>query len=277
MRKRRHARGGWAYLALLITSCFALFPFFWVVMTSLKSTGEVFQAPPTFWPSHLSLAAYGQVFSQTGFPVDFLNSLAVALCTTLIALFLATLAGYGFSRFRLPGGRAMMLGILFTQMFPAILLLIPLYVLLRAYHLLNSLQGLVVAYGTFALPLCVWIMRNYLVSVPLELDEAAMVDGCSRLGALWRVIVPVAKPGLTSTAIFSFITAWDEFMFANTFINSPRLFTLPLGLQSFIGQYSTHWNLLSAGSVIVTVPVVVLVLLAQKHLVSGLAAGSVKG
>lgn len=265
------------YAALVVVCAVAVFPFAWMVLTSLRSTAEVYHTPPLFFPLHWTLSAYAQVWSRSGLFVDFGNSVLVAGVTTFLALALSTLAGYGFSRYRLPGGRAMMLVILFTQMFPAILLLIPFYVLMRQFHLLDTLQGLMITYTSFALPLSTWIMRNYFLTVPLTLDEAALVDGCSRIGSLWRIIIPVAIPGILTTAVFSFITAWDEFMFADTFVSSPHLFTLPLALQSFIGQYSTKWNLLTAGSVIVTIPVVVLILVLQRHIVAGLASGSVKG
>ncbi|MHB0885219.1 MAG: carbohydrate ABC transporter permease [Bacillota bacterium] len=265
------------YLMALLMSAFAALPFLWMIFTSVKPPAEVMQAPPTFWPHTWSFASYVQVWTTGHFFVYFINSILVAGLTTLFSMALATLAGYGFARYRMPGGHTMLMTILFTQMFPTILLAVPFYVLMRQTHLLDTLGGLIIVYTTFALPLCTWTMRNYFLTVPVELDEAALVDGCTPVSALWRVIIPVAAPGMVAASIFSFILAWNEFMFANTFINTERLRTLPVGLQALIGEYSTDWGLLMAGSVITTIPIVLFFLLVQKHLVSGLAAGSVKG
>ena len=265
------------YLMALLMSAFAALPFLWMIFTSVKPPAEVMQAPPTFWPHTWSFASYVQVWTTGHFFVCFINSILVAGLTTLFSMALATLAGYGFARYRMPGGHTMLMTILFTQMFPTILLAVPFYVLMRQTHLLDTLGGLIIVYTTFALPLCTWTMRNYFLTVPVELDEAAMVDGCTPVSALWRVIIPVAAPGMVASSIFSFILAWNEFMFANTFINTETLRTLPVGLQSLIGEYSTDWGMLMAGSVITTIPIVLFFLLVQKHLVSGLAAGSVKG
>lgn len=265
------------YVGLVLTGLVAAFPFLWMFLTSVKPGPELNHTPPTMLPAHWTFAAYRDVWTTGRFFVYFTNSVLVAGITTLFSLALATLAGFGFARYRLPGGRAMMLLILFTQMFPAILLAIPFYVLMKQFHLLNTLVGLIVVDTTFALPLATWTMRNYFVTVPVELDEAAMVDGCTRVSALWRVILPVARPGILAAAIFSFINSWNEFMFANTFIDKESLRTLPVGLQSLIGQYSTDWGMLMAGSIITTLPIVFFFLLVQKQLVSGLSAGSVKG
>ncbi|HEY8347361.1 MAG TPA: carbohydrate ABC transporter permease [Symbiobacteriaceae bacterium] len=262
------------YVATAVMCAIAAFPFLWMFLTSVKPAYELNK--PNFWPQHWTFQAYADVWTTGRFFQYFLNSVIVAVLTTAIALALAVLAGYGFSRYRLPGGKAMLILILFSQMFPAILLAIPYFVLMKKFMLLDKLAGLVLVNTTFALPLSTWTMRNYFLTVPLDLDEAAMVDGCTRLGALWRVILPVAKPGVMAAAIFCFIQAWNEFMFANTFISQEKLRTLPLGLQSLIGQYSTDWGMLMAGSVITTLPIVLFFLIVQKNLVSGLAAGSVK-
>ncbi|MGE5675727.1 MAG: carbohydrate ABC transporter permease [Mycobacterium leprae] len=265
------------YVGLVLTGILSAFPFLWMFLTSVKPAPELNATPPLFLPIHWTFAAYREVWTTGHFFTYFLNSVYVSGITTLIALALATLAGFGFARYRLPGGRAMLLLILFTQMFPAILLAIPFYVLMKQFHLLNTLAGLVLVYTTFALPLATWTMRNYFLTVPVELDEAAMVDGCTRVSALWRVILPVARPGILAAAIFSFITGWNEFMFANTFIDKEGLRTLSVGLQSLIGQYSTDWGMLMAGSIITTLPIVIFFLFLQQNLVGGLSSGSVKG
>jgi ABC-type glycerol-3-phosphate transport system permease component len=257
--------------------CLILAPFLWMVSTSLKDPAEVVLRDPTIIPRSLAVQNYVDAFNRGNFSRYMVNSVVVALAVTLLSLILATLSGYAFARFRLFGGKAILLGILATQMFPAILLAIPLYILIRNLGLLNSLVGLVLVYTTFALPFCVWMMRNYFLSIPRDLDESAMVDGATRLQALWSVVLPVAMPGIAATGIFSFILSWNEFLYANTFISSADLRTLPVGLQSLIGEFTTDWGLLMAGAVITTMPIVIIFFFVQRRLTQGLASGAVKG
>lgn len=252
-------------------------PFFWMISTSLKSPAEVALRDPTIIPATMEFGNYSSVFSKGNFGRYFLNSLVVSIATTVLSVMLAILAGYAFARFRLFGGKALLFGILATQMFPAILLAIPLYILLRQLGLLNSLTGLVLVYTTFALPFCVWMLRNYFMSVPTELDDAARVDGASRLQALFGVILPVAIPGIIATSIFAFILSWNEFLYANTFISSSNKRTVSIGLQSLIGEFTTDWGVLMAGAVVTTIPVVLVFFAVQRFLTQGLAAGAVKG
>lgn len=276
--RRRAARLALAkHLLALGACCLLAAPFLWMLVTSLKGPQELALQYPTLIPRHPDPGNYARVLVRAGFGRYFLNSALVAVATTLISVALAALAGYAFARFRLPGGKALLLGILATQMFPGILLAIPLYGLLRDLRLLDSLPGLVLVYTTFALPFCVWMLRNAFLTVPRELEESALVDGCTRLGALWRVVLPVALPGIAATAIFSFILAWNEFLYANTFISSAEKRTLAVGLQSLIGEFTTDWGLLMAGAVVTTVPLVLAFLAVQRRLTQGLAAGAVKG
>jgi ABC-type glycerol-3-phosphate transport system permease component len=257
--------------------CLILAPFLWMISTSLKDPAEVVLRDPTIIPRSFAVQNYADAFNRGNFSRYIVNSVVVALAVTFLSLLLATLSGYAFARFRLFGGKAILLGILATQMFPAILLAIPLYILIRNLGLLNSLVGLVLVYTTFALPFCVWMMRNYFLSVPKDLDESAMVDGATRLQALRSVVLPVAMPGIAATGIFSFILSWNEFLYANTFISSADLRTLPVGLQSLIGEYTTDWGLLMAGAVITTMPIVIIFFFVQRRLTQGLASGAVKG
>ena len=257
--------------------CLILAPFLWMISTSLKDPAEVVLRDPTIIPRSFEVQNYVDAFNRGNFGRYMINSVAVALAVTFLSLLLATLSGYAFARFRLTGGKVILLGILATQMFPAILLAIPLYILIRNLGLLNSLAGLVLVYTTFALPFCVWMMRNYFLTVPKELDESAMVDGATRLQALRSVVLPVAMPGIAATGIFSFILSWNEFLYANTFISSAELRTLPVGLQSLIGEFTTDWGLLMAGAVITTMPIVVIFFFVQRRLTQGLASGAVKG
>jgi ABC-type glycerol-3-phosphate transport system permease component len=257
--------------------CLILAPFLWMISTSLKDPAEVVLRDPTIIPRSFAVQNYTDAFNRGNFSRYIVNSVVVALAVTFLSLLLATLSGYAFARFRLFGGKAILLGILATQMFPAILLAIPLYILIRNLGLLNSLVGLVLVYTTFALPFCVWMMRNYFLSIPKDLDESAMVDGATRLQALRSVVLPVAMPGIAATGIFSFILSWNEFLYANTFISSANLRTLPVGLQSLIGEYTTDWGLLMAGAVITTMPIVIIFFFVQRRLTQGLASGAVKG
>lgn len=257
--------------------CLIMVPFLWMISTSLKDPAEVALRDPTIIPRSLEIKNYSRVFSNGKFGRYFLNSIVVSGVTTLLSVGLATLAGYAFARYRLFGGKTILFAILATQMFPAILLAIPLYTLLRQLHLLNSLTGLVLVYTTFALPFCVWMLRNYFLSIPVDLDDAARVDGASRARALFSVILPVAVPGVVATSIFAFILSWNEFLYANTFISSSDKRTVSIGLQSLIGEFTTDWGLLMAGAVVTTLPVVIVFFAVQRYLTQGLAAGAVKG
>lgn len=252
-------------------------PFLWMISTSFKSPAEIALRDPTIIPRSFEFGHYSAVFSQGGFGRYFVNSLIVSIATTLISVTLATLSGYAFARINLPGGKAILFGILATQMFPAILLAIPLYILLSKLHLLNALAGLVLVYTTFALPFCVWMLRNYFLTIPRDLDDAALVDGATRLQALRTVLLPVAAPGLIATSLFSFILAWNEFLYANTFISSDSKRTVSVGLQNLIGEFTTNWGLLMAGAVVTTLPIVVAFFFVQRQLTQGMAAGAVKG
>jgi ABC-type glycerol-3-phosphate transport system permease component len=269
---------GWGMqLGALVVLFVIAVPFLWMVSTSLKSPAEISLRDPTLIPRQPDLDNYVRVVVDAQFGRYFVNTLIVTAATTLISVTFATLAGYSFARLRLRGGKPLLLGILATQMFPGILLAIPLYVLLQTLGLIDTLGGLVLVYTSFALPFGVWMMRNYFLTVPRELEDAALVDGCSRLGALWLVALPVVAPGVTATAIFTSILAWNEFLYANTFINTAANRTLSIALQSLIGEFTTDWGQLMAGAVVTTLPIVLLFFVIQRNLTQGLAAGSVKG
>jgi ABC-type glycerol-3-phosphate transport system permease component len=275
----RHSRQAFLAKHLLAAGacCLILAPFLWMISTSLKDPAEIALREPTIIPRSFEVNHYVEVFSVGQFGQYFINSLIVSIATTVISVTLATLSGYAFARFRLPGGRGILFGILATQMFPAILLAIPLFILIRNLGLLNSLAGLVLVYTTFALPFCVWMLRNYFLTIPRDLDDAAVVDGATKLQALRTVILPVAMPGIIATALFSFILSWNEFLYANTFISSSDRRTVSVGLQSLIGEYTTNWGLLMAGAVVTTLPIVIAFFFVQRQLTQGLAAGAVKG
>lgn len=264
-------------LALVVCTVFAI-PFLWMILTSLKLPSELFTSPVRIFPSKgIYWGAYSRIWTAGQFGRYFLNSTIVSTVSTIGAVALSVFAAIGFARYRLVGGNYMLLGVLLSQLFPLVLLVPPFYTVLRELHILDTHLALVIAYTSFALPFSVWMLTGYLRSIPVELEESAMIDGTTRLGAQLRVTLPLAGPGIAATVIYCFILAWNEFLFATTFISTPELRTLPIGLQAFIGQYSTDWNLLMAGAVVTTVPVILLFVFLQRYLVAGLTAGAVKG
>ena len=275
--RRTLARPWWSYFLLAWIAFFCLFPLAWMVSTSLKVFEETYVTPPTWWPAHPTLQAYGTIWSIQSFSTYFVNSSIVAVITTVVSLVLASLAGYGFSRFRFPGAGSLMGFILATQMFPGVLLVIPYFLMSSKAGFFNSYQILIIAYTSFALPFCVWMLKGFFDRVPRELDEAALIDGASRFGAFLRVSLPLAMPGIVATAIFSFLVAWNEFLFAVALTSSPQMYLLTVGIASNIGQFRIQWNDLMAGAVVATVPIILLYAVLERYLVEGLTAGAVKG
>ena len=207
-----------------------------------------------------------------------LNSAIISLGTTLLGVFLACTAAYAFSRFRFPGRRLGLVAFLVVQMFPATLLIIPMYIILSRLGLLNSAGGLILVYATTAIPFCVWMLKGYFDTIPRELEEAALIDGAGRFKIFYVIILPLARPAIAVTALFSFMTAWNEYIMAATFLNREESYTLPVLLKSYVGQHgSTEWGSFAAGAIIVSIPVVALFYALQKNLVAGLTAGGVKG
>lgn len=276
--RSRLARVG-LYLALALLLAFAFFPTFWLVSTSLKPQLEAFQNPPTWIPRQPTVRSY-EILPQDrgGFVQYFKNSLIVGGATTLVTLVAASHAGYALSRFRFRGARALLLLILATQMFPYVTILISLYTLLRRLGMLNTYPALVLAFTAFSLPFSIWMMKGFCDTVPGELEDAARVDGASRLQTLYQIIFPVILPGIVAVALFTFLTAWNELLFALTLTSSPDMRTVPPGfVLTYIGEFQDRWPDLMAASVVVSLPVVVLFTLFQRQLVRGLTAGAVKG
>ena len=262
---------------LVILILWAVLPFLWMVSTAFKTTEETYTSPPLWIPHHPTIENFLYILKRGAFLTYFRNSVIVAVSTTVISIILSSLAGYSFSRFKFFGGHSLLLLFLITQMFPGALLIIPLFQIIKFLKLLDTLYALVLSHITFSLPLCTWLMKGFFDQIPRELEEAAMIDGCSRISAMIRVIFPLAFPGIIAASIFSFIGSWDEFVFALTFTSSDEVRTLPIGLQRFIGSYEIYWNHLGAASVLTTIPVIILFLFIQKYMVKGLTAGSVKG
>lgn len=268
-------------LLVLVVCAIALIPFLWMISTSFKDRSEIFTYPPVWIPKFPTLRGYtglftDNAFSNVGFVQFTMNSLYVSLATALLSVVLAAMAGYSMSRFRFRGSSLLRYTILLSQMMPGALLLIPLYLMMRNLNYLDKHISLIIAYTSFTLPYCAWILRGYFNSIPVALDEAAMVDGCTRYGALFRVIFPLAAPGIVVTTTSAFIMAWNEFMFAMVFMNTYEKWTLPLALGSFRGQYLVDWGFLFAGSALVTLPVLLLFLVLQRWIAAGFVSGAVK-
>jgi len=256
---------------------FCLFPLCWIVSTSLKTLPETFLTPPSWFPAHFEFANYVRIWTIQSFARYFLNSLIVSSAATGASIILASLAGYGFSRFRFRFSRALMILVLVAQMFPGLVLLIPYFTLASEARLLNTYSVLIIVYTSFALPFCIWLMKGFFDSIPSELDQAALVDGCTHLGAFTRVILPLALPGVVATAIFSFLLAWNEYLFAVVLTSKERMYLVTVGIASTVGQFRIMWNELMAGAVLATIPTIILYAFLERHLVRGLSAGAVKG
>jgi ABC-type glycerol-3-phosphate transport system permease component len=270
-------RRGWLYLCAVTISLFSLFPIYYVAITSLKPRSEIYTRTPDLWPSDPQWHQYTRVLGEGHVGRALLNSLIIAGATTVICVVVAGMAAYALARLDIPLKRTLLMLILTTQMFPLVVLIIPLFVLMRNADLIGTYQGLVVTYLAFTVPLAIWIMRGFIVTIPEELEHAAMTDGATRVGAMFRVILPIAGPGLIATATLSFIAAWNEFMLALTFMNEEQKKTLPLVLQQFVGRGDVDWGAVMATSVIYTLPVVIFFLVLRKRLMLGMTAGAVKG
>lgn len=273
MTRSRVASAG-LHTALVTASVAAVFPVAWVAFTSLKTDRAAWTQPGRI--GSLGLDNYGQVLGDTQFLTWFGNSLLVAAGVTLLAVFIAATAGYAASRMRFPGQRPLMWMFLVTQMFPAAVLIVPLYNVLSNLGLLNSYAGLILAQCTVAVPYCGWMLKGYFDTIPASIDEAGRIDGLTPFGTFWRLIVPLARPGIAVTVFYAFVTAWGEVAFAGVFLQSEDRYTLPVGMATFVSDFKAEWGLLTAGSVLVMVPAAVVFFLVQRHLIAGLTAGGVK-
>jgi arabinogalactan oligomer/maltooligosaccharide transport system permease protein len=270
--RRRPAASLGLHALLLTASAIAVLPVAWVLITSVKG-GDPFT---TAVVQQFTLGHYRDVLAGD-FPQWFANSLIVAGGTTVVGVLLAATAGYAVSRFRFPGHRPLMWMFLVTQMFPMAILIAPIYTILVRLGLIDTLPALVLANCTIAVPFCAWMLKGYFDTVPVEIDEAGRMDGLTPFGTFWRLVLPLARPGLAVTAFYSFLTAWGEVAYASRFVTSQQRYTLAVGMQSYVGQFTTQWGLLTAASVLVMVPAVAMFYLVQRFLVGGLTAGGTKG
>ena len=265
------------YLLLIFITVVTVYPIVQIFGISLRPANELYSTSLRIIPENASLEAYRVVLFEKDFGTWLRNSLLVALTVSVLGVSLASTSGYAFSRFRFRGKKAGLIVILMTQMFPATMLLLPLYVLMKKLGLVDTLAGIIVAYTATALPFCIWTMKGYYDTIPRDLEEAAVIDGTSDLGAFLRVTLPLSAPALVITALFSFMAGWSEFIVARVIIHQRGLYTLPLGLENLTSTFQTEWANYAAGSILVCIPVVALFLLLSRFLISGLTLGSVKG
>jgi multiple sugar transport system permease protein len=264
------------FIPLFLLLLFLLFPFYWTFLTSIKPELELFGAEVTYWAKQPTFAAYEKLFLKVNFLKPISNSLLVAAMTTLITLTVSLLAAYAFSRFEFKGRKSLMMLFLTNNMFPTVLLLIPLYSIMRKISLLYTPYALMLAYTTFTIPFTVWLLIGYLNDLPQSMEEAAMVDGANRAQAFIRIVIPILIPCLVAAGVYVFMQSWNEYTFAVMFTNE-RNRTIPVSLKNLIGQLGVQWDLLTAGGIITIIPVCIMFFFAQKRLISGLTAGAVKG
>lgn len=264
-------------LAALAVIVNGLFPAIWILFTSLKTERELMQTPITWWPETPTLANYVQAFHDQPLARFVFNSVAVSLASTGLTLFIATLAAYAIARLNIGFRNIALSVIIATSTFPLVTLLVPLFETMRTFGLLNSYAALILPYTVLSLPVCTLVLISFFESIPPDLENAAMVDGCTRLGALWKILLPLAAPGMFTAGILAFVNAWDEFLLALSFNSAPGLRTLPVGITLYQGEFSFPWPIISAALVVGIVPVAVLITLFQQRVLSGLTAGGVKG
>ena len=286
--QRRHLA---LHLALIAFTLLAIYPILWVFTLAFSGGQSLvvvdLPADPGFidrlrsvlpWPKTVSLKNFVDVLSDEPFGRWLLNSAIVAGATTVLGVFLACTAAYAFSRFRFPGRRTGMMMFLVSQMFPGTLMMVPLFIIIVKWlHLGNTYAGLVIVYAVTAIPFCVWMLKGYFDTIPIEIEESAIMDGATPAMIFFRIILPLAKPAVAVTALFSFMTGWNEFILASIFMEEEASYTAPVGLRFFVGGFSSQWGYFAAGSIIVSLPVVALFYYLQKYLIAGLTAGGVKG
>ncbi|MBN9443201.1 carbohydrate ABC transporter permease [Bosea sp. (in: a-proteobacteria)] len=262
-------------IPVLLVLAFALAPFVWMLLTSIKPDADLSRFPVRYLPSSTTFEHYRTLIQRTSFPVNLLNSLVIACGAVLLGLATSVPAAYSFSRFRFAGRRTLMTGFLVINMFPIVLLIIPLFVLMRALGLIDTFLGVIIGHSTFSIPFSIWMLVSYFNAIPKDLDEAATIDGASRLQTIRLVVLPLVMPGIVTTAIYVFITSWNEYLFA-MMLSGETVRPVTVALQLFIGEFTVQWGILTAGGTIIALPVTILFLFVQKRLVGGLTAGAVK-
>lgn len=284
VRRRRKPVDGWRWAGRVFLTCmliFAMLPMVWMFLTSLKSGFAAMQFPPQWWPTEPTLDNYAKLLDpQNSVGQDFLhffwNSMFVSVTTTILSVAVAVPAAYAFSRFKFPGRAFLFYAVLLRNMFPAVIFLVPLFILMRFLGLVNTHGSLILTYLTFGLPLAIWLLKGFYDNIPIQLEQAARIDGATRFKAFLLIVMPLSAPGIIATAIYSFILAWNEYIYAYTFLSKNDQMTLPVGIQRFFSENSNDWPGLMAASFMMSIPVVVLFLVLQRYFVRALTEGAVK-
>lgn len=265
-------------LAFIVIICaFSLFPVLWCLSTSLKTESEIYRLPPTWIPETITLKHYREILGRSDMMHYFINTVILSTGTTLITMAVSVLAAYGFSRYKFTGSRCLIWTILFARVLPRVSVIIPYYIILKELKLLNTYQGLMLVYLTICLPVAVWMLKRYFDNLPVEVEEAAVVDGCSPFGVLMKIVIPMCKPILATVAMNAFILSWNEFLFALTMTDGKAMRPIAVGLAFFIDEMGVRWGALMAASMLMSVPAVIFFSFAQNQMVRGLSAGAVKG
>ena len=271
------------YSAAILVALVIIAPPLWLFISSISSIRELLSVPVHWIPQEPTFERYLEILQATGsdaaavFRRSMINSFVVSSSVTAICVVIGSVAAYSFARLKFPGQAQMIYVLLFSYMLPPIMIIVPLYRIMGDFRLLDTLQGLIMLYAALILPFAVWIMRGYFQTIPSDLEDAAMIDGCSRIGALVRVVMPLSAPGLIATTLFCFLLAWEEFLLALILTSSPRAKTIPVAIAEFTGRHAIDYGMMAAGGVVAAIPPVLIALLFQKYLVSGLTSGAVKG
>jgi multiple sugar transport system permease protein len=275
--KRKTTRHVLLYALVILTCAILVFPIYWLVVTALSEPSQLRQLPPSFWPAEPRWGVFGQIMAERPILLWLGNSALAAIGAVAISMVVSVLAGYSLSRFRVRGGQSLGLFILTAKMLPATLLVIPLFGIFRNLELIGSLWSIILAHATLIIPFTTWMLKGYFDTIPRELEQAAMVDGCSPLGALVRVILPVSAPGLAATALYGFVLSWSDYAYARTFLtNAQGNWTANLGITTMKGEYISNWSDISAASILVALPILAIYLFLERYLVGGLTAGAEK-
>ena len=266
-----------SYAALAAVSLFSIFPLYWMVASSVRPRNILFQTPPPYVTTQFDLYAYVNVWSNTPFGQMFFNSLFISVVTTIITIILSAMAGHSLARLKFRGKALISRGVLITYIFPQILLVVPLFVAMVNFGLVDTYTGLILTYMTFSFPFGMWMLTAYFQTIPVDLEEAALMDGASRLTIFWRIVLPLSKPGLAAVGIFTFIHAWNEFLYALVLLNSDNKLTLSIGLYRMLSSETVDWGEVLAATSMMVAPVLLVFMFYERHLVGGLTAGATKG
>ncbi|HLE15440.1 MAG TPA: carbohydrate ABC transporter permease [Anaerolineales bacterium] len=283
MQRRHLLDNVLTYIGAALVIFIVIAPLLWLFISSISTLKELLNTPVHWIPQEPTFERYRQILYATGtdsaavFRRSMLNSLIVASSVTVICVGFGSLAAYSFARLNFAGQGKLMYLMLFSYMLPPIMIMVPLYTIMRDFQLMDTLRGLIIVYSALIMPFAVWIMRGYFLTIPGELEDAARIDGCTRLGALFRVVMPLSAPGLVATSLFCFLASWEEFLLALVFTSSPASKTIPVAISEFVGRHAIDYGMMATGGVIAAIPPILIALLFQRYLISGLTSGAVKG